>query len=189
MIYLELFWSFLQIGLFSFGGGYASLPLIQKQVVETHHWLTMNEFIDIITISQMTPGPIAINAATFVGTRLGGLLGAIVATLGSVTPSLLIVLTIAYFYSKYKDLWLVGGVLQGLRPAVVALIASSALAITLTAFFGDEATSWLRVDFADLDKTALLIFLGALFVLRKFKLDPIIVMVISGVVGIIFYLP
>ena len=74
MIYLELFWSFLQIGLFSFGGGYASLPLIQKQVVETHHWLTMNEFIDIITISQMTPRPIAINAATFVGTRLGGLL-------------------------------------------------------------------------------------------------------------------
>jgi len=189
LIYLELYWSFLQIGLFSFGGGYASLPLIQKQVVEIHHWLTMNEFIDIITISQMTPGPIAINAATFVGTRIGGLLGAIIATLGSVTPSLIIVLTIACFYSKYKDLWFVRGILQGLRPAVVALIASSALAIILTSFFSGEAASWFSIDLAALDKISLLIFLGALVVLRKFKLDPIIVMVISGVVGIIFYLP
>lgn len=187
MIYLELFWSFLQIGLFSFGGGYASLPLIQKQVVETHQWLTMNEFVDIITISQMTPGPIAINAATFVGMRIGGLLGAITATLGSVTPSLIIVLTIAYFYFKYKNLWVIQGTLKGLRPAVVALIASSALAILLTALFGEQATSWFNVNWAAIDKIALILFLGSLFTLKKFKADPIIVMLVSGIVGLVFY--
>jgi len=185
--YLELFWSFLQIGLFSFGGGYASLPLIQKQVVEAHHWLTMNEFIDIITISQMTPGPIAINAATFVGMRIGGLLGAITATLGSVTPSLLIVLTIAYFYFKFKNMWVIQGALQGLRPAVVGLIASSAMAILLTAFFGEQATSWFGVSWSSLDKIAVLLFLGSLFVLKKFKTDPIVVILASGIIGLVFY--
>ena len=187
MIYLQLFWSFLQIGSFSFGGGYASLPLIQKQVVEIHQWLTMNEFVDIITISQMTPGPIAINAATFVGMRIGGLLGAVTATLGSVTPSLIIVLTIAYFYFKYEGLRVVEGILQGLRPAVVALIASSAIAIMLTALFIDNPTSWFSVDLAAIDKIAFLIFGGSIFALRKFKTDPIIIMVCSGVVGLVFF--
>ena len=87
MVLLQLYWSFFKIGLFSIGGGYASLPLIQKEVVDLHQWITMTEFTDIITISQMTPGPIAINTSTFVGTQIGGLLGAIVATLGCVSPS------------------------------------------------------------------------------------------------------
>ena len=91
MIYLELFWSFFQIGLFSFGGGYASLPLIQHQVVELHPWLTMTQFSDIITISQMTPGPVAINSATFVGIQIAGLPGAIIATLGCTLPSCIII--------------------------------------------------------------------------------------------------
>ena len=86
-LYLELFWSFFQIGLFSFGGGYAALPLIQAQVVDVHHWLSLSELTDLVTISQMTPGPIAINAATFVGIQLGGPLGAVVCTLGCVLPS------------------------------------------------------------------------------------------------------
>lgn len=91
MIYLELFLSFLQIGLFSFGGGYAAMPLIQGQVVNGHHWLSMTEFTDLITISQMTPGPIAVNSATFVGIRIAGIPGALVATLGCILPSCLIV--------------------------------------------------------------------------------------------------
>ena len=95
MIYLELFWSFFQIGLFSIGGGYAALPLIREQVTEIHHWLDMTAFIDIVTISQMTPGPIAINAATFVGTQVGGLPGAVIATVGCVTPSCIIVPCVA----------------------------------------------------------------------------------------------
>ena len=104
MIYLELFLSFLQIGLFSFGGGYAAMPLIQEQVVNGHHWLSMTEFTDLITISQMTPGPIAVNSATFVGIRIAGIPGALVATLGCILPSCLIVTLIASFYLKYRNL-------------------------------------------------------------------------------------
>ena len=127
MIYLKLFWSFFQIGLFSVGGGYAAMPLIQHQVVELNNWLTMQEFVDIITISQMTPGPIAINSATFVGIQIAGLPGAIVATLGCVFPSCVIVLTLAWVYFRYRNLSVVQGVLGGLRPAVVAMIASAGL--------------------------------------------------------------
>ena len=91
MIYLQLFLSFFQIGLFSFGGGYAAMPLIQGQIVKIHGWMTMSEFTDLITISQMTPGPIAVNSATFVGLRVAGYVGAVVATLGCILPSCIIV--------------------------------------------------------------------------------------------------
>ena len=104
MIYLELFLSFLQIGLFSFGGGYAAMPLIQGQVVNGHHWLSMTEFTDLITISQMTPGPIAVNSATFVGIKIAGIPGALIATLGCILPSCIIVTLIASLYLKYRNL-------------------------------------------------------------------------------------
>ena len=122
---LELFWSFFQVGLFSFGGGYAAMPLIQQQVVDGHGWLNMTEFADIITISQMTPGPIAINSATFVGMRIAGIPGALVATLGCVLPSCAVALLLARLYLKYHQLDLIHGALTGLRPAVIALIASA----------------------------------------------------------------
>ena len=128
-VLLQLFWSFFQIGLFSIGGGYAAMPLIQHQVVDLHGWLTMQEFVDIVTISQMTPGPIAINSATFVGTRIAGLPGAIIATIGCVFPSCIIVLTLAWVYYRYRTLSVVQGVLGGLRPAVVAMIASAGVSI------------------------------------------------------------
>ena len=116
MIYWQLFFSFLQIGAFSFGGGYAAMPLIQSQVVELHHWLTLSEFTDLVTISQMTPGPIAINAATFVGEKVAGFSGAVMATLGCIFPSCLLVTLIAYFYIKYKHLQTLQDVLKVLRP-------------------------------------------------------------------------
>ena len=100
MIYLELFWSFLQIGAFSFGGGYAALKLIQHQAVEAHAWMGMAEFTDLITISQMTPGPIAVNSASFIGMRMAGLGGALVATFGCILPSCIITLTLAWLYYK-----------------------------------------------------------------------------------------
>ena len=100
MIYLQLFWSFIQIGMFSFGGGYAAMPLIQGQVVTDHGWLTMSEFTDLITISQMTPGPIAVNSATFVGLKIAGIPGAVVATLGCILPSCIIVTVLAKLYLK-----------------------------------------------------------------------------------------
>lgn len=141
MIYWELLLSFMQIGLFSIGGGYASMPLIQAQVVEKHQWLTMAEFADIITISQMTPGPVAINSATFVGMRIGGIGGAVIATLGCILPSCVIVLALSWFYFKYRDVSAVQGVLGGLRPAVVALIGSAGLTILLMSFFGGATES------------------------------------------------
>ena len=120
MIYLQLFWSFLQIGLFSFGGGYAAMPLIQGQVVSSHGWLTMSEFTDLITISQMTPGPIAVNSATFVGLKIAGIPGAVVATVGCILPSCIIVTILAKLYLRYRSMDMLQGVLHSLRPAVVA---------------------------------------------------------------------
>ena len=104
MIYLQLFLSFLQIGLFSFGGGYAAMPLSQGQVVTLHGWLTISEFTDLITISQMTPGPIAVNSATFVGMKIAGIPGAVVATAGCILPSCIIVTILARLYLKYRNL-------------------------------------------------------------------------------------
>ena len=136
MIYLELFLSFLQMGLFGFGGGYAVLPLIKEQVVIQHPWLTMSEFTDLITISQMTPGPIVVNSATFIGLRIAGVGGAFVATAGSILPSCIIVTMIAKLYLKYRSLNLFQSVLMTLRPCIVAMIASAGISILITAFWG-----------------------------------------------------
>lgn len=185
MVYLELLWSFFQIGLFSFGGGYAALPLIQTQVVDLHGWLNMTEFVDIITISQMTPGPIAINASTFVGMRIAGVGGAVVATLGCVLPSCIIVLILAYLYYKYRGLSMIQGALSGLRPAVVSLIASSGMGIMILAFWGGDTLWSFAID--KIDWVAVGIFAAALFVLRKFKLNPIYVMLGAGALGLCIY--
>ena len=176
MIYWQLFLSFLQIGALSFGGGYAAMPLIQNQVVDIHQWLSVGEFNDLVTISQMTPGPIAINSATFVGEKVGGLWGAVVATMGCILPSLIIVTLIAYFYMKYRHLDSLQSVLNVLRPAVVAMIASAGISIVMTAIFGEQAIiAWthLKVDM-------LIIFIICLFLLLKYKMSPIAVMLIGG---------
>lgn len=180
MIYLELFWSFFQVGLFSIGGGYAAMPLIQAQVVDQHGWLSLNEFVDVITISQMTPGPIGINSATFVGIKIAGIGGALISTLGCVLPSCIIVLTLAHFYFKYQNLTAVRGVLNGLRPAVVAMIASAGLSILLNASF---AGGTLPSSLADVSWAGILLFLAAFVVLRKWKPNPIWVMAGCGVIG------
>ena len=181
MIYLELFWSFVQIGLFSIGGGYAAMPVIQHQVVEAHTWLTMSEFADVITISQMTPGPIAINSATFVGIRIAGIGGAVVATIGCVLPSLVIVLLLAFVYYRYRKLTVIQGVLDGLRPAVVAMIASAGLSIVVLAFWNGNSVS---AHIQDLDWIAVILFALCLFTLRKWKPNPIYVMAGAGIVGL-----
>lgn len=187
MIYWQLFVSFFQIGLFSVGGGYAALPLIQQQVVDLYGWLLMPEFVDVITISQMTPGPIAINAATFVGMRIAGLLGAVVATLGCVAPSVVIVLTIAYFYFKFKNLTAIQGALFGLRPAVVSLIAVAGLSLLLSALFSGAAQSWFAICLKDFDAVAFLLFAAGFFVLRKWRVNPVYVMLGCGALGLLLY--
>jgi chromate transporter len=171
---LSLFLAFFQIGLFSIGGGYAALPLIQAQAVQAHGWLTMSEFADIVTISQMTPGPIAINAATFVGTRVAGLAGAVVATLGCVFPSFVIVMIFAILYRKYHSMRLVQGVLRSLQPAVVGLIASAGVSIINHALLG---------VYGRLDYIAVAIIAACLLVLRLLKLNPILVILGAGVMG------
>lgn len=184
LIYLKLFWSFFQVGLFTFGGGYAAMPLIQNQIVEINGWLNMREFADVITISQMTPGPIGINAASFVGMRIAGILGAIVATIASVLPSCIIVLILAYIYYKYRGLSAVQSVLKGLRPAVIAMITSAALSLITLALWKEEKIS---LNIESIDFVALLIFFLSFFVLRKWKLNPIYVMIGAGIIALCIY--
>lgn len=184
MIYLQLLWSFFQIGLFSFGGGYAAIPLIQGQVVDLHHWLTLTEFTDLVTISQMTPGPIAINAATFVGTRIAGPGGAVIATVGNVLPSCIIVTIMALLYFRYKKLSVIQGILGGLRPAVVAFIASAGLTILVLSFWGTAGFSF---NLKAVDYIAVGLFTAGLCVLRIWKINPIYVMLGSGVIGGLLY--
>lgn len=178
MILWKLFLSFIQIGAFSFGGGYAALPLIQRQVVEVHNWLSLQELSDLITISQMTPGPIAINAATFVGLKIDGLFGAISATMGCVIPSCIIVSLIAYLYLKYNQLILIQNILKYIRPGVVAMIGVSGLVIIQSSFF-DVNLNKINID-------ALIIFIVSLLLLRLKKLSPIFIMLIAGVMQVVF---
>jgi chromate transporter len=183
MIYLELFLSFLQVGLFSVGGGYAAIRLIQEQVVVTHTWLTLQEFTDLVTIAEMTPGPIAINGATFVGINIAGIGGAIVATLGSITPSLFIVSLLAYIYRKYQDISVLKNVLACLRPAIVALIAGAFLSILNVAVWGGSTPTLAGVDWISAAS-----FVVVFVVLRRFKTSPILAMVASGVAGLVLNL-
>ncbi len=183
MIYLQLFWSFFQIGLFSIGGGYAALPLIQNQVVDIHHWLNIGEFTDLITISQMTPGPIATNSSTFVGMRIAGFWGAVVSTAGNVLPSCIIVLLLAFLYSKYNKLAAVNSVLAALRPASVALIASAGVSILLNTFFGEGA-----IKLINLNWIACGLFAVCMCLLRTVKPNPIYVILGSGIAGMLLYL-
>ena len=179
MIYLQLFWSFIQIGMFSFGGGYAAMPLIQGQVVTDHGWLTMSEFTDLITISQMTAGPIAVNSATFVGLKIAGIPGAVVATLGCILPSCIIVTVLAKLYLKYRSMDMLQGVLRSLRPAVVAMIASAGILILMTAFWGNNT-----ITFTGTKWVMVLIFAICVVILRKTKMNPIWVMVLAGVIKV-----
>ncbi|MCJ0537968.1 chromate transporter [Enterococcus cecorum] len=180
MIYLQLWWSFVKVGLFSFGGGYAALPLVQQEVY-AHHWLQTTELNHLITLSQMTPGPIAINAATFVGVKSAGITGAIVATLGCVTPSCIIVSIIAYYYMRYQNLTIVQNTLQTLRPAVIALILVSGLEILCNSFYGNHMDNWFL-----LDSSKIVLFIVALLLLRKLKSRPILVMVVIGGLNIFY---
>ena len=181
MIYLELFWSFVQVGLFCVGGGYASMPLIQAQVIDVHGWLSMSEFIDIFTISQMTPGPIGINAATFVGMKVAEFLGAIVATLGFVTPSFILGIILAKLFFKYGNIGVIKGILNGLRPAVVALICSAGMSFIFLALFNTEK---MPINVADIDYLGLFVLIVAFIAVRK-KVGIIKILAGSGVLGLI----
>ncbi len=181
MIYLELFINFLKIGAFTFGGGYAMLPLIQDQV-KAHGWLTEEELINFIAVSESTPGPFAINISTYVGMETGGLLGAICATLGVVFPSFVIILIVAKCVERFQESGVIKGCMAGLKPAVIGLIAAAVVSTGKTVLFpnGMTVSSFFTPSFI----IPALIFL-AMFVLALKKTHPIIIILLSGMIGII----
>ena len=182
MIYLHLFYTFFKIGLFGFGGGYAMLSMIQGEVVTRYGWLTPQEFTDIVAISQMTPGPIGINSATYVGfTATGSVWGAIIATFAVVLPSFILMLTISKFFLKYQKHPAVEAVFGGLRPAVVGLLASAALVLMNAENFGsptEDTRSFV---------ISCIIFLVAFTGTWRYKLNPIGMIVACGVAGLLLY--
>ena len=183
MIYFQLFAEFAKISLVCVGGGYASMPLIQASVVDGYHWLTLGEFIDIFTISQMTPGPIGINAATFAGMKIAGLGGAVAATMGFVMPSLALCVFLAEIFLKYGNLGDIHGILNGLRPAVMALIAAASIGFIMMALWnGDKLPS---DPMGKMDYRGLAIMIIALFAVRR-KVGVIKVLAASGVLGVAF---
>lgn len=184
MLLLKLFFAFIQVGMFSVGGGYAAIPLIQEQIVNIYGLMSMEEFSDLITVAEMTPGPISINSATFVGMRLAGIPGVLLCSIGCIIPSFCICLTLAHFYYKYRTVSGVQVVLGSLRPAVVALIGSAGASILMLGLF---QTDIMNVVLGNIRLVELGIFVIALFILRKFKVSAISIILGSGVVGTLIY--
>lgn len=182
MILLQLFTAFLQIGLFSIGGGYAAIPLIREQAVALHGWLTETQFMDLATIAEMTPGPIVVNGATFAGLQVAGLSGALIATFGSILPSILIVSLLAWVYRRWRELPMLQSVLASLRPAVVALIAAAGVRMLLQVVLGNSS---LPLDLSVIHWDGILLFAAAFILLRKTKLGPITVMLMCGGAGLL----
>lgn len=180
MIYPELLLTFLKIGAFTFGGGYAMLPLIQEEVMR-HGWLTQAQLLDFVAVSESTPGPFAINIATFVGMRTGGIPGAVCSTLGVVLPSFVIILIVARFYERFNNSLIVKGVMNGLKPAVVGLIATALISVIRTVFFPDGISSGIFND-AEF-RLSLCIFVPSAVLALK-KAHPIILILASAVIGI-----
>ena len=176
MILLQLFWTFFKIGAFTFGGGYAMLPLIQAEVA-AHGWMDAEELINFVAVSESTPGPFAVNISTFVGVRLAGIPGAICATLGVALPSFVIILIVAKCFRRFKNSALVQGCMSGLRPAVVGLIATALLSVGQTVFFPDG------IAFGAAFFVSLGVFLLSAVLAFK-KLHPIWIIVISAAIGV-----
>jgi len=182
MLFLKLIWVFTKIGIFGFGGGYAMLSLIQKEVVDHYGWLTLQEFTDLVAISQVTPGPIGINSATYIGytsvlnagySPAIAVLGAATATLSVCLPSIILVIFISYYFNRFMKNRYVGAAFLGLRPVTVGLIAAAALMLMNSENF--------------IDYKSVLIFIGAFVLTWKLKVHPILTICIAGLAGLILY--
>lgn len=180
---LQLFLAFLQIGAFSIGGGYAVIPLIQEHVVLRHGWITQRVFTDVVTLSQMTPGPLAVNTSTFVGIQIAGIPGAAIATLGCVISGVLISISLYAFFRKYKHSAYVLEVLTSLKSTSLGLIMSASCTIVLLSFFGTASLS----SHITTDWIAVGIFLFSLILLKMVKINPILLLLISGILGYVAY--
>ena len=190
MIFIELLCSFLMIGLFSFGGGYGMLSVIQGEVVTRHAWLTAAEFTDIVAVSQMTPGPIGINSATYVGytavfnatgNELLAVLGSFTASFAVMLPSIVLMLIVSRFFMKYSKHKNVENVFRLLRPAVVGLIASAALLLMTEENFGSPTETPLQFG------VSVALFVTAFVAMKFFKVSPILILILAGAFGGVFY--
>ena len=190
MIFIELLCSFLMIGLFSFGGGYGMLSVIQGEVVTRHAWLTASEFTDIVAVSQMTPGPIGINSATYVGytavfnatgNEALAVLGSLTASLAVMLPSIVLMLIVSRFFMKYSKHKNVENVFRVLRPAVVGLIASAALLLMTEENFGSPTETPLQFW------VSVALFVAAFVAMKFFKVSPILILLLAGIFGGVFY--
>lgn len=177
VVLFRLFVSYLKIGFFGFGGGYAMLSLIHSEVVVRNQWLTNGEFSDIVAISQMTPGPIAINSATYIGYEVAGFWGSVVATVSVCLPALTIMMLITRFFLRLRDNRYVKGVVMGMRPVVVGMIASAALLLIFP--HAEDGRSFI-------DGWSWVIFVGVMVASVK-KVNPILLIVLSAVVGVVIY--
>lgn len=175
---LYLYIAFLQVGTFAFGGGYAILPMIQKVVVEQYGWLTLQEMTDIISISQMTPGPISINSATFVGTKLAGLPGAVIATAGAVTPQFILMMILGHYYFSDRKFYFMDKILKGIKPGVVGLIFIAALSMTQESLFNEGI-----IGLSQINSIAFICFVIGLILYIK-KVDLVKLIFLGGVLGI-----
>ncbi len=169
---LKLFITFLKIGAFSFGGGYGVLAFMQRELIESYHWISMTDFTNIVAIAEMTPGPIAVNASTFVGYKLGGVLGSSLATFGVILAPFTLTLIASIYFNKFKHLKQVNWALKGIRPAVLGLIAAACFNIGKISF-----VDWKSV------LIGVLVFIGV----YKLKVHPILSLAIAGVLGILLY--
>ena len=176
---LKLFYEFLKIGLVSIGGGYASIPLIQENVVNTHQWISSRTFIDVITISQMTPGPLSVNLSTFVGMEVAGIPGAIVATLGGVSVGVLLANSLYHLYLKYKHHDVVSVIMESLRVSSVALIANAAIIVMSLLLLGESG------KLSNFDFKSMIVFSISIFLIKKFHLKMGPLLAVSALIGLL----
>ncbi len=186
MIFLKLMITFFKIGLFSYGGGLSMLPLLQDEIVTKHGWLTAQQFIDMIAISESTPGPIGINMATFVGFKTAGVLGSVLASVSVCMPSLIIVIILAHYFMKFHENTIVKSAFSGLRPAVTGLIAAAGFEVAKVALVDIQkfVDTGKLVDLLDLKM--ILLFAAMLFAILKWNRHPIVYIAVAAVIGVIF---
>lgn len=185
MTLLEAFLFFVKTGFLSIGGGYAAINMIQSQIVDTWGMMTLEEFADLVAIAEMTPGSLTINAATFIGNRMAGLFGAVICTAGYILPAVLMCTVVAWFYSRYRSLAAVNRILAAVRPAVIALMAATALSLVCLTLF-QSGVGQIRLE--NLRVLELLLFLAGLYILRKWKPGPVVIILGTGAVGTLLYL-
>lgn len=183
---MSMMWTFLKIGLFTIGGGYAMIPLIAHELI-SKQWMTAGEVTDVIALAKMTPGPFAVNAATFAGMKILGIGGAIACTAGVLLPSLLITIIVAKFFFNFKDSKIVKGILTGVCPAVVALIASAIVTVAMLTLFRADSSSNILTAIKSVNIWSIVILVISLVLLLWKKLHPIYVIMIAGALGIIFH--